>query len=432
MKKGIALCLLVFAALLLTGCSGSKTLTILVDLQDEMKSISEQNVLAATNALAREIEKHGGPTDLEFISLPAKGSEREIMIERLRTEIMSGEGPDVMLINSRLYSEALFPIIEKEMEQKLFLPLDPYIERAQFMEWDKLTPVVMEAGRTGEGQQLLPMAYTFPVTYYDDTAVEDTPSAARTWADMLADDTDILRNAGASIYSLDGVLWGSPFGGFLGAFGEFADYENETLLFTEEALQQRLEEAGALHQQAEAGEFSDLPMHHKGSMSVEYNGLWGSIVTGSLLQSAEVEFVPQYSADGGVTAVVTSFLGINRNTERPEDAFFVADYLMSCEAQQNLRLYEMLLTLSSAVPMHEDLMQSSYPVCGWSMSENNYAEFCAARDAITQARFAGGLEQNLRELFSLWSEAEAEGKSSEDIKRLVEEAYGTMELRLKE
>lgn len=427
MKKGIALCVFVFMTLLLTGCGGSKTLTILVDIQTEM-GISERDVLVATNEIEQALKNRGGPENVEFTTLPPGGEEREIVVEELRTEIMAGGGPDVFIVNLNQAGEKLFPIVEKSMEQDLFLTLDPYMEDARFMNPEALTAVVMEAGRNAQGQQLLPMTYTFPVTYYDDAAVTDTPSAALTWEDMLDDETGILRNAAASIYAADDLFVSSPFGGLLGAFGTLADYENGTLHFTEEVLRQHLAEADALYQQVNAGEFAELPLHHKGSMSVAYDGSWGKLITGSLPQAAEVEMVPQYNDAGGVTAIVMSFIGINRNTERPKDAFFVADYLMSGDAQQNLKLYEKLF-LNASVPTQKDLMQAAYPVDGWFMSENNYAEFCAARDVITQVRFFSEFDRSLGKLFFEWHAANIEGQ---DVDALIAEAYGTMQLQLQE
>ena len=45
--------------------------------------------------------------------------------------------------------------------------------------------------------------------------------------------------------------------------------------------------------------------------------------------SDELTLVPVFSRSGGYYAVITSFAGINVNTKRPDDAFFVVDYIMS-------------------------------------------------------------------------------------------------------
>ena len=43
--------------------------------------------------LKSRIQAAGGPENIEFDSIPNEGSARKIAIERIRTEIMAGEGP---------------------------------------------------------------------------------------------------------------------------------------------------------------------------------------------------------------------------------------------------------------------------------------------------------------------------------------------------
>lgn len=94
---------------------------------------------------------------------------------------MSGSGPDVFIMRcdekaSWHTEQALFQIPEQAIESGLFLPLDDYIENAQFIEWDKLTPIVMEAGRNEEGQLILPLTYNIPITFFRAPDVSHTPS----------------------------------------------------------------------------------------------------------------------------------------------------------------------------------------------------------------------------------------------------------------
>ena len=77
----------------------------------------------------------------------------------------------------------------------MFLTLDEYIQNAELADWDSLTQPVLEAGRTDEGQQLVPMLYTLPVTIYSKESVPEMPPIGTTWQDMLADESGILRRA---------------------------------------------------------------------------------------------------------------------------------------------------------------------------------------------------------------------------------------------
>ena len=89
---------------------------------------------------------------------------RKTVLQRIRTEIMAGEGPDVFLMrytpawkfaaggvmieNDYEGTDFLFRYPEKAMETGLFLPLDEYIENnAELGEWDEIVQPVLDAGR---------------------------------------------------------------------------------------------------------------------------------------------------------------------------------------------------------------------------------------------------------------------------------------------
>lgn len=152
--------------------------------------------------LMNTVKSLGGPENVSFEYLPREGTERETALDRVRTEIMSGGGPDMFIIACNggidymaADVEALFRVPEKAMEAGLFLPLDDYIQNAQFMEWNKLNETVMAAGRTEQGQMLLPMTYTFPLTMFRESDVTLTTTAETTWQDMLNDKTNVLTAA---------------------------------------------------------------------------------------------------------------------------------------------------------------------------------------------------------------------------------------------
>ena len=141
---------------------------------------------------------------------------------------------------------------------------------------------------------------------------------------------------------------------------------------------------------------------------------------------------PLFSRSGGYSAVVTSFIGINVNTNRPDDAFFIVDYLMSKEAQQS-KLYA-YMTWDNALPTMEGLMAGR----GWGvsdsrdgavyMSENLYEKFVELREGISGTEFQTSLE---KELYDLYSEA-AYGESGKPVETLVHETYMRMNMMLAE
>lgn len=422
------------------------TLRICVDINHISSGIERDTQIGMDRILQLAAEK-GGPTDVVVEYIPASGSEREIMLENLRVELMSGEGPDLFILAGDSWEQgALFPMIEISMRSGVFLPLDTYIENAQFMEWDKLTPKVMEAGRTEEGQLVVPMTYTMPLTFYRKSEVSHIPSTEMTWDDMMADETGILRNAASTAYIMDGRLHGmdgdiQAFSGIapLLSLGALADYDEKTLLFSEEELLQRAEEEFSLRSEIWEEALGDLPANRKEFMHPDYDFLWSPMLEEDvLLRDEATTMIPIYSDEGGVTATVTSFACINRNAKHAEEAFFILDLLMSREVQQEAywyKLYYLMDNLGNSLPMHMDLMQEEYPIDpergAWYMSAEDFDTFNTVRDQITAVRFRGGLETKLYELEIAWMNI-AGGGSDDSFEDVVASTYSALKQMLSE
>lgn len=105
-------------------------------------------------------------TRVQLIQLPVQGTEAEVRISEMRTEIMSGGGPDLFILSGTNpnVSEETFDLFlnpEKLMHSEVFLPLDDYIADSEYMSKVVLNEKIMEAGRTKEGQMLVPLYYTY-------------------------------------------------------------------------------------------------------------------------------------------------------------------------------------------------------------------------------------------------------------------------------
>ena len=156
-------------------------------------------------------------------TLPPEGQERSAALTRIRTEILAGKGPDVFICTCWVPGfgeEGLFKFPNQAMENRIFLPLDDYISGAKYMEWDRLLPVVMEAGRGQEGQMLLPLAYRFDVFLLDRDRFSSSVEFPATW-DELAESGDKLAR------SLAGYV--TPYD----MMGELADYDKDVPAFSE-------------------------------------------------------------------------------------------------------------------------------------------------------------------------------------------------------
>ena len=158
---------------------GSRVSSSVQKTLDDFQEISSKGGNAQYKSFQTVIAELGGPEDIELEFAPKCGDERDAYMTALRTEIMAGKGPDVFVtlsgygnhwddasLSKLCREDSLFQFPKQAMERNMFLPLDDYIEKARFMEWDKLTTIIMETGKNEHGQLLLPMTYTVPVATF--------------------------------------------------------------------------------------------------------------------------------------------------------------------------------------------------------------------------------------------------------------------------
>ncbi len=394
-------------------------LTVCMDLEFAQHPSLMCDVDVILNDFLRTLEDSGGLSDVEILYIPGHGEDRESVLEQIREDIELGEGPDVFIMNcSNFQSDInktvpLFDFPEKAMERGYFLPLDEYMENnTRFTEWDKQTSSVLAAGKNWEGQQIIPLSYTLPMIFFQKADVDfDLTDKMYTWDDML-NDPEISRYgrlladcATPSWYEGELSLSGDGFMYMEHILGDVVDFETGELSFTEEELQTRVQEIHELYAELEESK----PYMEEGSKGdIEYFCAWlGSDMT--FTAPGEVELIrrddpltmlPLYSDDGGVTASIVSWAAVNRNTDRPEEAYIVIDLLLRDYVQKNYLLYEEFLcgTSSWGIPMHEGLLHPDMPFGRNEklvLTEDNYNEWCEVREQITGANFRSSLEIEL-------------------------------------
>ena len=399
-------------------------LTICMDLEYVRDPIGGPQVEAVLNEFLTTLEQSGNLSDVEILFVPKHGEDREMMLEQIRDEIEFGGGPDVFIVNCSGTSngwnieeeEPLFPFPERAMENGLFLPLDEYMEnQTVFADWEKQTQAVLHAGRTEEGQQIIPLAYTMPLQYFRKSEVDiDLTGRTYTWDDML-NNPEISRYARfvadcATPSFDDGVGMTDDGEEYLEySFGELADFWTGYLSFTEEELLQRVKEILKLHEElwenldSMSAGIEDYSAHSGTWLGWEMaSGL--SYQLWDIRHDMPVTMLPIYSDDGGATASILSWAAVNRNTDRPEDAYRVIDLLMRGHVQKNYWLYENYICgRERGIPMYEELLQPDMPFgrgLRWNLTEENYEELCEVRGQITSANFQSALGVELRALMA--------------------------------
>ena len=345
---------------------------------------------------------------VEYDLLSNDPAEREAQLTRVRTEIMAGKGPDVFISYIppvEIPGGALFHYPEKAMLNRVFLPLDDYIAKAQYMKMDELLPVVMEAGKSEEGQMLLPLSFNL-ATFLVDTSQYSLPEELpASWEEMSASENPVL-----SFTTIMQTY--SPL------FGQLADFEAEELKYAEEEMLEVVQRKVELQKKLDSGELTDKINADRAGADAELE---------KLDDSAPVyTAIPPYNLQGGATASVTTFAAINRNTQNPDTAFLLLDVLLSKQTQQNANLYASM----DGMPTHMDLGQSGDKARSldgfWYMNDGNYQNYLEMRDKINVVKFRTPLDDCLDRI---------QFRSVQEdtpIEKIVHEEYTTMQMMLAE
>lgn len=332
MKKLI--CLLLCIVLVTASFSGCKT----EEEQVTLTVLVENNFKHDIFMVQQVVELLYPNITLEFITLPMDELERQTALQSMRTEIMAGEGPDIFLMaswdqdtmtwdsNSGMEYprvEPLFKSVEDAMDNRVFLDLDEYIEKSEYINMDDHVSVIMDAGKTESGQMVLPLLYSVNMCLVDKSQMSDSDAKFETLEDITGNKD--------TLYTVNHMMedW------FCTMIPEFEDHENNNLILEEEELREIFDYAGEVFRAPEDGSYIVYDVDHVFSSD--------SIGEGLLYQwknnPDEVTPIIMRNIDGGATALIEAFVAINGGTDHPDEAFKVAELFFSDEIQSGKGFY---------------------------------------------------------------------------------------------
>lgn len=431
------------------GSAGTETLRVVTDLANRMLLYGKKlNTTQAKQAFNSILNYFGGTfsglkVELEILSSDNAGA-YESELTHIRTEIAAGAGPDVFLMSCFGSSarDTLFLNPESAMERGIFLPLDSYIENAQFMEFDQFDQAVMEAGRSEQGQVILPMFYQLNQLFlYRDTDPAALPAG---WdeAVAMAKEDEYIRDAYAQALS-----WSSNFRA--ACFGKISNNKDEELLISQEELFQRTKEAVELYQsdlptllEYEHAQYEDFLENVLAQVDAWDNNL--------ALERGEYTSFTLRDEEGKVTVPIETWCAVNRNTQHPEDAFAIVDMLLSKEflsqeifwsktqrAGGNHDSMAFFWTAGeSCVPVHTGLLsdaRGSYKYIN-GLTSNQRKALTNARENIGYVYFPNRAEREMDQMLADLLERIYNGEtlSDEAIRKETDKCYTTMKLMLGE
>ena len=364
---------------------------------------------------------------VEVEVMPTDKDEYQARLTRLRTEIMAGKGPDIYVLStSNLIGpmvspwECIFPDTEKAMLDGRFLKLDDYMDKAELMEFGDMNPTIMEAGCTPEGRFVLPMAYTFSAARITEP-VNDTGTG---WFDVMHGDDDALKNFYAIATNRK----------FRGIFPHLVDYKTESLLFTEEELYDAVSTImSVIPFFYEENPREETIRNIRVKMYFAPNNGWSDELNGWSAEPKDgAVYLPMRNRDGGVTADVTSYIAIDRNTPYPDEAFQLVDMMMSKKFQSGelggymqTGLILPVFSWSDGIPVYDDFLQRTQPVhYNQYLADSMFPIWCELRDQITDARIVSNLDNDL---YTLFMRARENGMTpGDELRQYVAEKYRDM------
>lgn len=172
--KPIALCIL-FCMLptLLSACSMRKStyaLSVCIEsnLYSKMRQVFDQysemypNVTVTydilPNLLVETADLDGSRLTYDLNGVSYDSNLRQQMMERLYSEVMSGSGPDLFVLNTGASYESFFQDTEKAMQNGVFCDLLPLFREVGITEEDFIEPVI-DAGKVGGKQYVIPLDF---------------------------------------------------------------------------------------------------------------------------------------------------------------------------------------------------------------------------------------------------------------------------------
>ena len=191
MKKSFLGAVIVFILMQFVACGSEE--------EDKLKICVNYTNQVAIENLVDEWQKLEEGSEVELIVLPADKDEAKMKLSELRTAVMAGKGPDIFLLEcvqpeQEERDNGLFADLEKTMEAGLFLPLDQYIENAKYIDTSDWNQTVLDAGKTEEGQVVLPLYYRLPAYVFksSDLSEQEVPGS---WEELIKSKNPVLKNA---------------------------------------------------------------------------------------------------------------------------------------------------------------------------------------------------------------------------------------------
>ena len=285
--------------------------------------------------------------------LPTDKEERAVYLEKIRTQIMGGGGPDVYLMptnnivpdESSPYGEVkkitpLFRDVNLTMYNGLFYDISEYYDEDETLEKEELNTSVMDGGVMDGCRYVLPLRYNISVYLVDRELLE----AKGLDVSIFEGGMDDLMRLGLERNDSDIAKAALPYA-WECYFSEYNDYPSERVLLTAGEVAELLRD----YQAVVAMQNTTDGLRVSSSMNYVYDGKFfttegyaiGNINLAGLMDCTAtakaagetLEMYPELASDGTLKGIIEYYAAIGSGCEYPRLAYEFVRLFLSEEAQ---------------------------------------------------------------------------------------------------
>ncbi|OUN68703.1 hypothetical protein B5G11_12150 [Drancourtella sp. An57] len=194
-----------------------------------LRVVTDGTLYTDVEFAARFLEGVDGEIEVRIQRLPDDKEKREIEIQKLRTKIMAGKGPDVYLLESvrENAAEAVMPLLEnpyQTMQSGALASLDEFMEKDSYWEDNTYHEAILKAGQYDGRQYIIPMSVMYYVLPRPDDMEKMKGDTLQEWMQQAVSSDDFRLKQAFYGLTLQTARWIQP----------AADYEKAEVKFDKE------------------------------------------------------------------------------------------------------------------------------------------------------------------------------------------------------
>lgn len=362
----------------------NKDITLSVCVEEDREIMIENLLKYYNNRYKENIQ-------IEFTIIPSEPMARKGVCKKLQTELMSGKGKDIYIVEdtSRYMegAESLFEDSNKLLYNGVLADMSKWTEKDK--SFQECFQPVMEAGKVGEKQYLLPITFSVPVLVREGNGIDFAEETLKPLGKLIDEKSELLQEITPYMFT-NSREW----------LGNCIDYRKQKVAISQKELEKVLQyEVKRTKSMVDFSEEKFLP-------------------NSNLQKNAETkhkryQYIPMVTLDGKPMAKIMMYAAIGRNCKEKEKAYrFVrllwqkefaegTGFLMRYESVGTRRICEGSIYGCGHVPVR----MASWENWGLNMNCNetenventpeqieSIKEFVKTASKIQTARFVNGLD----------------------------------------